>query len=104
MKCEAYQECRNLLLSGKCHADSIPELEILTNDVRCTHGATSAPIDQEQLFYLQSRGLPRLEAVRLIVRGFFEDVLLRLPVELRPTVERLVDSKLSTTLNKGGQK
>jgi Fe-S cluster assembly protein SufD len=81
-KTNAYQENRNLLLSKTAHANSIPGLEILANDVRCTHGATLGQVDREQLFYLMARGLPRSEAERLIVRGFFQDVLDR--VELEP--------------------
>ena len=86
-KTNAYQENRNLLLSPKAHADSIPGLEILANDVRCTHGATLGQIDREQLFYLMARGLPRGEAERLIVRGFFQDVLDR--IELEPVRDAL---------------
>jgi Fe-S cluster assembly protein SufD len=77
----AYQENRNLLLSKTAHADSIPGLEILANDVRCTHGATLGQVDREQLFYLMARGLSRQEAERLIVRGFFQDVLDRIDLE-----------------------
>jgi Fe-S cluster assembly protein SufD len=86
-KTNAYQENRNLLLSKTAHADSIPGLEILANDVRCTHGATLGQVDREQLFYLMARGLPRNEAERLIVRGFFQDVLDR--IELEPVREAL---------------
>ena len=86
-KTNAYQENRNLLLSDQAHADSIPGLEILANDVRCTHGATIGRVDREQLFYLMSRGLPRSEAERLIVRGFFEEILAR--IELEPVREAL---------------
>jgi Fe-S cluster assembly protein SufD len=89
-KTNAYQENRNLLLSKDAHADSIPGLEILANDVRCTHGATLGQVDREQLFYLMARGLPRAEAERLIVRGFFQDVLDR--VELEPVREALGDA------------
>jgi Fe-S cluster assembly protein SufD len=80
-KTNAYQENRNLLLSKTAHADSIPGLEILANDVRCTHGATLGQVDREQLFYLMTRGLSRSEAERLIVRGFFQDVLDRIDLE-----------------------
>ena len=83
----AYQENRNLLLSKTAHADSIPGLEIMANDVRCTHGATLGQVDRDQLFYLMTRGLTRTEAERLIVRGFFQDVLDR--VELEPVREAL---------------
>jgi Fe-S cluster assembly protein SufD len=86
-KTNAYQENRNLLLSDKAHADSIPGLEIMANDVRCTHGATLGRIDREQMFYLMARGLSRAEAERLIVRGFFQDVLDR--IELEPVREAL---------------
>ena len=89
-KTNAYQENRNLLLSKSAHADSIPGLEILANDVRCTHGATLGQVDREQLFYLMARGLPRAEAERLIVRGFFQDVLDR--IELEPVREALGDA------------
>jgi Fe-S cluster assembly protein SufD len=77
----AYQENRNLLLSPDAHADSIPGLEIMANDVRCTHGATLGRVDREQLFYLMARGLSRAEAERLIVRGFFQDILDRIDLE-----------------------
>jgi Fe-S cluster assembly protein SufD len=86
-KTNAYQENRNLLLSDQAHADSIPGLEIMANDVRCTHGATLGRLDREQLFYLMARGLTRPEAERLIVRGFFQDVLDR--IELEPVREAL---------------
>jgi Fe-S cluster assembly protein SufD len=86
-KTNAYQENRNLMLSKRAHADSIPGLEILANDVRCTHGATLGQVDREQLFYLMARGLSRAEAERLIVRGFFQDILDR--IELEPVRETL---------------
>jgi Fe-S cluster assembly protein SufD len=94
----AYQENRNLLLSPDAHADSIPGLEILANDVRCTHGATLGQVDREQLFYLMSRGLSRPEAERLIVRGFFQDVLDR--IDLEPVREALADA-LEARIPKG---
>jgi Fe-S cluster assembly protein SufD len=86
-KTNAYQENRNLLLSKTASANSIPGLEILANDVRCTHGATLSQVDREQLFYLMARGLQRSEAERLIVRGFFQDVLDR--IELEPVRDAL---------------
>ncbi|MGQ9524798.1 MAG: Fe-S cluster assembly protein SufD [Armatimonadota bacterium] len=76
---DAYQANRNLLLSLGARADSMPQLEIQTDDVRCTHGATIGPVEEEQVFYLMSRGIPRVEAERLIAVGFFEDVLGALP-------------------------
>jgi Fe-S cluster assembly protein SufD len=86
-KTNAYQENRNLLLSADAHADSIPGLEIMANDVRCTHGATIGRVNREELFYLMTRGLTRQEAERLIVRGFFQDILDR--IELEPVREAL---------------
>ena len=80
-KTDAYQQNRNLLLSKNAHADSIPGLEIMANDVRCTHGATLGQVDRDMLFYLMARGLSRHEAERLIVRGFFQDVLDRIDIE-----------------------
>jgi Fe-S cluster assembly protein SufD len=72
---DAYQANRNLVLSPKARALPNPQLEIENNDVRCTHGATVGQIDEEHLFYLQSRGIPLEEARRLIVFGFFNQVL-----------------------------
>jgi Fe-S cluster assembly protein SufD len=86
-KTNAYQENRNLILSDKAHADSIPGLEILANDVRCTHGATISPVNRDELFYCMARGLSRGAAERLIVRGFFQDILDR--IELEPVRETL---------------
>jgi Fe-S cluster assembly protein SufD len=94
-KTNAYQECRTLMLSPTVHAVPIPGLEILANDVRCTHGATVSRVDAEQLFYLQSRGLSRAEAERLIVRGFFQDVLDRIELEpVRETVAAALEARI----------
>ena len=80
---DAYQTNRNLLLSGDARADSLPNLEIEADDVKCSHGATVGQIDEEELFYLMARGIPRDQAQRLVVFGFFGEVLGRLPM---PTV------------------
>jgi len=94
-KTNAYQECRNLMLSPEAHAVPIPGLEILANDVRCTHGATVGRVDREQLFYLMARGLPRAEAERLIVRGFFQDVLDRIELEpVRDAVTSALEQRI----------
>jgi Fe-S cluster assembly protein SufD len=74
---DAFQECRNLLLSKKAHADAIPGLEILANDVRCTHAAAIAQIDPEQLFYLRSRGLGEGVSKRLVIEGFMAELVQR---------------------------
>lgn len=79
-KTDAYQLNRNLLLSDTARADSIPNLEIGANDVRCTHGASAGPVDKEHLFYLMARGLSRTDATRMIVDGFFEPVVARIPL------------------------
>jgi Fe-S cluster assembly protein SufD len=75
---DAFQESRNLLLSTDAHADAIPGLEILADDVRCTHAAAIAQIDKEQLFYLTSRGLDPAAAKTLIIEGFLESLVERL--------------------------
>jgi Fe-S cluster assembly protein SufD len=94
-KTNAYQENRNLLLSNQAHADSIPGLEIMANDVRCTHGATIGQVDREQLFYLMSRGLSRSEAERLIVRGFFTDILDRINlVPVREALSAVLEARI----------
>ncbi len=80
-KSDAYQANRNLLLSQGAKADSIPMLEIEANDVRCTHGVAAGPIDEEQAFYLMSRGLSPEQAESLIVEGFFHEVLRRIPLQ-----------------------
>lgn len=91
---EAYQENRNLLLSEHARVDSIPELEILTTEVQCTHGATVGPINPELLFYLMSRAVPRDEAVRMIIEGHFESALKRLPAALQERLRVLVRERL----------
>jgi Fe-S cluster assembly protein SufD len=80
-KTDGYQANRNLILSPNARADSIPGLEILADDVRCTHGATVGKLEQEPLFYLKSRGIPEKEAERLLVEGFFDPIMQRIPYE-----------------------
>ena len=75
---DAYQKVRNLLLSDDAEANSMPGLEILADNVRCTHGATSGQIDEDELFYLRTRGIPVPVAQRLIVTGFLDEVIQRL--------------------------
>ena len=75
VRTDAYVQNRNLILGHGAKADSIPRLEIRCHDVRCGHGATAGHIDEDQRFYLTSRGIPGSEADRLIVRGFFDDAL-----------------------------
>jgi len=92
---DAYQANRNLVLSDKAKATSIPMLEIDNNDVRCTHGATVGPVDPEHLFYLRSRGIPESTAKRMLIQGFFGDVLDRIPFE---HARRLVESELESRI------
>ena len=78
---DAYQKVRNLLLSDDAEANSMPGLEILADNVRCTHGATSGQINEDELFYLRTRGIPVPVAERLIVTGFLDEVVQRLDRE-----------------------
>jgi len=92
---DAYQANRNLVLSDTARADSIPGLEILANDVRCTHGATIGNVDPEQMYYLMARGLPRNDAQRLIVEGFFAPVIDRIPLEgIREHLRQVIQRKI----------
>jgi Fe-S cluster assembly protein SufD len=95
-KTNAMQTSRNILLSEHAFARSIPNLEIEANDVRCGHAASVGPVEEEQLFYLMSRGIPRHEAERLIVFGFFNEVLERIPVaEVRDSVSHAIEQELA---------
>ena len=92
---DAYQTNRNLLLSEEARANSLPNLEIEADDVRCSHGATVGQLDAEALFYLLSRGLNRQQAERLVVLGFLGDVLARLPLGgVVEKVTRAIEHKL----------
>jgi Fe-S cluster assembly protein SufD len=94
-KTDAYQSNRNLMLSDDAESNSLPGLEIQANDVRCTHGATSARIDPEQEFYLRSRGIPLKAAQELLIFGFFEEVLNRLESdELHQALRALIRTHL----------
>lgn len=96
-ECDAYQTNRNVLLSEHAKAQSVPNLEILTDDpTRCGHAASVGPVSDDELFYLMSRGIPRDEAERLIVFGFFSEVLDRLDLpEIRGSVERTIEAELT---------
>jgi Fe-S cluster assembly protein SufD len=92
---DGYQANRNLILSSEARADSIPGLEILADDVRCTHGATIGKIDPELVFYLRSRGIPMDDAERLVVDGFFEPIMDRIPFEgVKTRFKRAIESKM----------
>ena len=92
----AFQTNRNLTLSHGAWAESVPNLDIETNDVKCSHASTVGPIDEEQLFYLESRGVRPDVAERLVVLGFFDEVLAQLPVgELAQPLRAKVAAKLN---------
>ena len=94
-KTDGYQANRNLVLSSKARADSIPGLEILADDVRCTHGATVGRIDPDMVFYLLSRGIPYAEAERLIVEGFFDPIMQRIPYDgVRKRFQQAIVNKM----------
>ncbi len=99
-KTNAYVQNRNLLLSPQAKADSNPTLEILANDVRCTHGSTAGRIDEDQLFYCESRGIPREQARRLVVEGFFADVVDSFP---EGPIRDSADSAVQTALEELAQ-
>jgi Fe-S cluster assembly protein SufD len=95
-KTNAMQTNRNIVLSEHAKADSIPNLEIEANDVRCGHAASVGPVDDDTIFYLQSRGIPREDAERLIVTGFFQEVLDRVTIdEVREGAEMAIASELA---------
>ena len=95
MKTDGYQANRNLVLSKEARADSIPGLEILADDVRCTHGATVGKIDPEEIFYLMARGIPEYEARRLVVEGFFDPIMQRIPFEgVRGRFQQAIHEKM----------
>ncbi|MDW8325367.1 MAG: Fe-S cluster assembly protein SufD [Anaerolineales bacterium] len=94
-KTDGYQANRNLVLSPHARADSIPGLEIMADDVRCTHGATVGKLEEEHIFYLMTRGLTRREAERLVVDGFFDPILQRIPFEgVRERLKRSIEAKM----------
>ena len=97
---DTYEKNNNLLLTSGARADSVPNLEIQTGEiVGAGHAATVGRFDDEQMFYLQSRGISRAEAKMLIVRGFFTDVIRRIPLErIREQLENKVEEELSNTV------
>jgi len=96
---DAFQESRNLLLSPEAHADAIPGLEILADDVRCTHAAAIAQVDKDQLFYLTSRGLTEEDAKALIIEGFLESLVERLAEgPVRDSISEALETRLAEIL------
>lgn len=95
-KSNAYQKNQNLLLSPHSWADSRPKLEILANDVRCTHGATIGKIDPNQLYYLMSRGLNEKDSTKLLIEGFFNEVLWRIG---EPKIQDKLAKEINQTIS-----
>ena len=101
-KTNAHQTNRNLVLSEGAEAHSVPNLEILANDVRCGHGSAVGPLDEDQRYYLMSRGLDRGRADRLQVKGFFEEVLARFPLQsLEPPLRIAAMAKYDRVVARG---
>ncbi len=90
---DAYLTNNNLILNDGARADSIPGLQISTDDVRCSHGSTTGRLDDNQLFYLESRGYPRKEAETLLIQGFFEEVIARAPTQIQEEIRKLVAAR-----------
>jgi Fe-S cluster assembly protein SufD len=97
---DAYQTNRNLLLDPTAEANALPGLEILANDVKCSHGATTGNVDEDELFYMMSRGIPRRVALQLMVFGFFEEIITQVNNEeladnLRQLIHKKFDAKIA---------
>ncbi|MCX8010494.1 MAG: Fe-S cluster assembly protein SufD, partial [Ignavibacteria bacterium] len=100
-KTNAYQSNKNILLSRNARIDTKPQLEIFADDVKCTHGATVGQIDDEALFYLQSRGIDRNSAISLLIHGFANDVLEYITIDtFKDKLDKLISSKMNLELQK----
>jgi Fe-S cluster assembly protein SufD len=94
-KTNAYQNCRNVITSDSATMNSKPQLEIWADDVKCSHGTTTGKLNDEAIFYMQSRGIPKQEAVRLQLVAFAEDVVSQIKIEeLREMLDTMIESKL----------
>ncbi|MFP4549704.1 MAG: Fe-S cluster assembly protein SufD [Spirochaetales bacterium] len=91
---DAYLTNKNLILTEEARADSIPSLNIKTDDVRCSHGSTTGKLDEKQIYYLQTRGYPEREAKRTLIEGYFEDLVVQLPEDLRDEIRELVAQRI----------
>ena len=93
---DGYQINRNLMLCGQPHVDSVPGLEIMTDDIRCSHGVTISEIDQDQIFYLKSRGITESEAKQIIAEGFLNSALERIPnTNVKDVIRKRIHLRLS---------
>ena len=96
---DAYQTNRNLLLDPTAEANALPGLEILANNVKCSHGATTGNVDPEELFYMMQRGISKREAMKLMVFGFFEEVIEKIDnEELADGLRELIHEKFDTKI------
>jgi Fe-S cluster assembly protein SufD len=95
-KTDAYQQSKALLLNDNAEFDSKPELEIYADDVKCSHGSTSGSVDEDSLYYLMTRGLNRDDAVKLLVKGFLDDVVEFIKSS---SIKKFVNSKLEDRIN-----
>jgi Fe-S cluster assembly protein SufD len=91
---DAYLTNKNLILSDEARADSIPSLNIKTDDVRCSHGSTTGKLDENQLFYLRTRGYTEAEAKRMLVEGYFEDLILQTPELVHEELRELIMERI----------
>jgi Fe-S cluster assembly protein SufD len=93
---DSYQTNNNLVLDPGARADSLPGLIIDADELACSHGATMGNLDPEQMYYLRSRGIPESEARRMLVLGFFEEVIERVPFEtMRDRLHEVIEQKLN---------
>jgi Fe-S cluster assembly protein SufD len=94
-KIDGFQACRNLVLSEDARMDAIPGLEIEADDVACSHAATFGSLEEEPIFYLMSRGIPRPQAELMVIEGFFDELLDRVPFEgVRERLQAAVEAKI----------
>lgn len=94
VKTDAYLSNKNLVLNSGARADSIPTLNIETNDVKCSHGSTTGKIDPEQVFYLQTRGFSTKEAKKMLTTGFFEQIVAKIPESFRESVRGAIADRI----------
>ena len=94
-KTNAYQNCRNVITSDSASMNSKPQLEIWADDVKCSHGTTTGKLNDEAIFYMQSRGIPKPDAIRLQLVAFAEDVVSQIKIEeLREILDERIEQKL----------
>jgi Fe-S cluster assembly protein SufD len=91
---DAYLTNKNLILTEEARADSIPSLNIKTDDVRCSHGSTTGKLDEKQIYYLQTRGYNKREAKRALVEGYFEDLVVQVPEDLHDEIRELIKQRI----------